>query len=72
MKIVKSLMRQTLKIGNIENTPKSCYHLMMMVNILENMNAFATKAWFSSISYFEFYVNGGLKCLLDVYNWVRE
>jgi hypothetical protein len=45
---------------------------MMMVNILDNMNAFATKAWFSSISYFEFYVNGGLKCLLDVYNWVRE
>jgi hypothetical protein len=45
---------------------------MMMINILDNMNSFATKSWFSSIAYFEFYVNGGLKCLLDVFNWVRE
>ena len=45
---------------------------MVMINILDNMNSFAMKAWFGSIAYFEFFVNGGLKCLLDVFAWVRK
>jgi hypothetical protein len=42
----------------------------MIINILDNMGNLASKGWFSSISFFEFYVAGGLKLLLDFYKWV--
>lgn len=70
LKTVKSLLRYSLKIGNISNSPQDCYHLLMIINILDNMSNMAVKGWFSSISYFEFYVSGGLKMLLDFYDWV--
>jgi DNA modification methylase len=44
----------------------------MIINILDIMQTLASKGWFGSIAYYEFYANGGLKCLLDAFNWVTN
>jgi hypothetical protein len=70
--LTSHISKQSVNDFTIDNSIESMRLSLLYNKILDEMIALASKGWFSSISFYEFYKKGGLHNVIEFYQTLVE